>query len=63
MDNHTLIATALILSSYPVLYDVISLQPRILFLGLAIAALALFRSGDPLQLSPAAISRSKPQIA
>lgn len=63
-DARTLIATALIFCSYPVLYDFVSLQPTILFVGLAIAALALFRAGRLVGAGAmAAIALGKPQIA
>jgi len=63
-DARTLLATALIFCSYPVLYDFVSLQPTILFLGLAIAALALFRAGRLVGAGAmAAIALGKPQIA
>ena len=62
-DARTLMATALIFCSYPVLYDFVSLQPTILFLGLAIAALALFRAGQLVGAGAvAAIALGKPQI-
>ena len=63
-DERSVIYTILILGSYPVLYDIVSLQPAILALALAIASLALLRANHPLLAAAvAAVSVVKPQIS
>jgi Glycosyltransferase family 87 len=63
-DRTTVLYCALTFSSYPVIYDLQSRQPVLLFFGLAVGGFALLRAGH---LIPAAIlavlSTGKPQIA
>ena len=63
-DRTTVLYCALTFSSYPVIYDLQSRQPVLLFFGLAVGSFALLRAGH---LIPAAIlavlSTGKPQIA
>ena len=63
-DRTTALYCVLTFSSYPVIYDLQSRQPVLLFFGLAVGSFALLRAGH---LIPAAIlavlSTGKPQIA
>ena len=63
-DRTTVLYCLLTFSSYPVIYDLQSRQPVLLFFGLAVGSFALLRAGH---LVPAAIlavlSTGKPQIA
>lgn len=63
-DKRTAIYTILIFFSYPVLYDLVSLQPTILFIAIAAGSFALFRSGSLAAAAALALlSFGKPQIA
>jgi hypothetical protein len=63
-DRRTTLYTALALCSYPVFYGLVSLQPTILFIAMAIASLALFRSGSwAAAAALTVLSLAKPQVA
>ena len=62
-NTRTLLYTGFIFASYPVFYDVVSLQPTLLFLAAAIAGLALLRCHHELLAAALlAFAMSKPQI-
>ncbi len=63
-DDRTLFYTVLAFSSYPVLYDWISLQPTVFFLALAVGGLGLFRSGYEITAAAVLVlSLGKPHVA